>query len=718
MFCRLAPAADPSDNLLANPGFERPLNRGGWVYIPGAETQGILYQTFAWSHSGHFSLKLIPNQTNIVDWEPFDFGAMETISPTAYRGKTLYFGGWMKAEGGATAIIRMTISTASGGIIYRELTQSSSTPDYFRDLMDVPDEDLSSITLECSVRGTAGAAYFDDVVVSPSLAGTVQVGQYDPGPPLGAAISIDTTQVLRTIPDSLYGMNLEWVFNGHTLWDQYNQELNQRLLNLSSSIGVRLWRYPGGVFANHYHWLNGIGPQDSRPGTPIQPGGSLSANGFGTDEALTFANATGAGDMMFTVNANTGTPQEAADWVRYVNNGNRHVSYWEIGNELYLAVVDDNGNPVAWTPEQYSQTFLDFAAAMRAADPSIKLGADIEFHYPFRGCARMGDTGCWTDVILKNVGSQLDFVSVHNGFAPLGLAPLSGPDAGWDVRTVYSAMLAFPVLLTDLMNGLSEKIDELAGANAPNITIAATEWGPLFDIGPYSRLVDHVKTLGSALYVASAFNVLLRNPRVQQAVAFKLLDENVFGWMGLRQGLYVSKAPYYAFQLYAQHFQPQLVATTTQSPTYDSRTVLGVPAIKNVPYLDVIASTSTDGNTLSIIVTNRHFDRAVDTWINLGNFWASGTGTAWTLNGTALDANTGTDLTPGVAPQSFVVPDGRYNQGGQGEIWVDSTNFDATGSVLYYEFPPHSVTALVLTAGVPQGCGQGSPSGGVNCPSN
>lgn len=693
-------AAEKPSNLLKNPGFESLFRKGEWEFIPETSSQGVATRVTDWSPEGGHSLKLAPNKTNVNDWRPYDFSVTQPLSTTAYRGKPLYFGGWMRATGGATAVIRMIVTLKSGEIVFRELRESGERGVYWRDIMDVPPEEIGKLTLMCAVRGTAGAAYFDDVIVSPELASSFKVGQYDPGPPLSASIYVDVTRKLRDIPRTLYGMNIEWVFNGHTLWDRYNTRLNDHLLNLAADLGVSMWRYPGGVFANHYHWRNGIGPPELRPVVPTEPGADYSENGFGTEEALAFTAATGARDMMITVNSNTGTPEEAAAWVRYINNGRRRVNYWEIGNELYLRVADADGNPIVWTPDSYASSFLEFADAMREVDPDIRIGADVEFHYPFLGCSRMDDSGCWTDIILRKTARQLDFVSVHNGFAPLGLAPLSGRDAGWDVRTVYSSTLAFPVLWAQEMEELGRRIDQLAGEHAPRIKIVASEWGPLFDVGVYSRLVDHVKTLTSGLLVSTSLNALLRNRRVEAATAFKLLDEVVYGWIGPRQGQYVAKAPYFAFQMYARHLLPLLVDTRTFVPSYDSRTVLGVPAVREVPYLDVVSTTREDRSEVAIAVTNRHFDRAIAARINLSGFSATAAGTAWTLTGTGVDANTGTDVPEILVPQDAAAPDNRFFQGGPGEVWVESRDLPASGGWLQYEFPPHSVTVLVLR-GIP-----------------
>lgn len=704
----------PSDNLVLNPGFERAFRKGEWEYLNGNSDTGYPVRTRDWAQDGNYSIKLVPNSKNEETWLPFEFALTQSLSPTKFNGKPLYFSASMRAEGGATAVMRIFAALKNGQFVFRELRESGSTAVRWEDIYDVPAAEIVSMQVMISVKGKSGAAYFDDVIVSESMTSKiVKKGQYDPGLPLWATIAVSAGTVVRNIPRDVYGMNVEWAFNGHTLWDQYNQRLNDRITGIASDAGITLWRYPGGVFANHYHWKNGIGPQNTRPVVAVEPGASLSENGFGTDEVFDFAARTGASGLIMTVNANTGTPQEAAEWVKYSNNGSRRARYWEIGNELYLRVVDADNNLHVWTPEEYSQTFMDFAKAMRESDPDIKLGADIEFHYPFDGCSQIGETGCWTDVILKQTASQLDFVSVHNGFAPLGLAPLGGPDAGWDVRTVYSSLMSFPILYKRLMDGLSDRIDALAGENAPRIKIAATEWGPLYTIGDFSRLVDHVKTLGSGLMVSGVMNVLVSHPRIEVATAFKLIDEVVYGWLGPRQGLYVVRAPYLAFQLWSRNFLPVLVRTDLWSPTYDSRSVLGMPAIQGVPYLEAATSVNEDRTELVMIVTNRHFDRPIRTSIQLADFYSQPDALALTLNGTGIDANTGTDLPPGWAAQAVAVPDGRFEKGGPGEVSVESTQFKAGGSCLVYEFPAHSVTVLKFKANAqpvaPDPCLQPAP---------
>src|SRR5262249_6548826 len=158
----------------------------------------------------------------------------------------------------------------------------------------------------------------------------------------------------------------------------------------------------------------------------------LSSNAFGTDEALQLADAVGA-HLMITANVLTGTPDEAADWIRYVKAGGHSVPRWEVGNELYLDFTQFTPPQPNWTADQYAHAFLNYATAMRAADPQVQLGAGLEYSLSPSAFRVHPD---WEKTVLQEAASQIDFVAVHNAFAPV----LPIEDAGWDGRTVYSTL--------------------------------------------------------------------------------------------------------------------------------------------------------------------------------------------------------------------------------------------------------------------------------------
>ena len=124
------------------------------------------------------------------------------------------------------------------------------------------------------------------------------------------------------------------------------------------AIKVPNMRWPGGCFADEYHWRNGIGPRDRRPAT-LNPnwGGVIEPNTFGTHEFMDFVQQIGA-DAYLSINVGSGTPAEAADWLEYLTtpqpsalgkqraaNGhpepyaNSHAWHWQRG--LGLRRIDD-----------------------------------------------------------------------------------------------------------------------------------------------------------------------------------------------------------------------------------------------------------------------------------------------------------------------------------------------------------------------------------------
>ena len=252
----------------------------------------------------------------------------------------------------------------------------------------------------------------------------------------GAVISVTSVSPIRSIPPTLFGTNLEWIWNGDLVWNGNSED--PRYAALIGEAGPTLFRFPGGLFADYYNWQNGVGPQSSRPVSVSMPGGAVSANTFGTDEALQLAKSAN-GQLLITVNAGTGTPQEAAAWVQYINKSGTgaRVDYWEIGNELYIPASTIGGVGIAtMSAPQYASTVIAFAAAMKAVDPTIKVGVILDESFNTQ------DSSSWTTTVLSQAGTSIDFVAVHNAYAPT----MSGSQ-NYDVHSVYEAMLAAPAMV-------------------------------------------------------------------------------------------------------------------------------------------------------------------------------------------------------------------------------------------------------------------------------
>ena len=170
-------------------------------------------------------------------------------------------------------------------------------------------------------------------------------------------------------------------------------------------LGVPVLRWPGGCFADDYHWRDGIGPASKRPKRVNQHWGNyLEDNSFGTHEFMGFCRLIGA-EPYFAANLGSGTPEEFRDWIEYCNypkgsalsdlraaNGSPEpfrVRYWGVGNELWGC----GGNFTPDRPKEFRHfaTFARPSAAPSAAPISSRLRPqrrrrplDSRLHGPLR----------------------------------------------------------------------------------------------------------------------------------------------------------------------------------------------------------------------------------------------------------------------------------------------------------------------------------------------
>ena len=222
--------------------------------------------------------------------------------------------------------------------------------------------------------------------------------------------------------------------------------------SLMSQAGIGMMRYPGGSYGDIYHWQ-----------TNTAPGGYV-APGTGFDSFMSTVQAVGAQPMLIA-NYGTGTPQEAADWVRYANITKGYgARYWEIGNEIYgngyYGADWEADNHAQKSPAAYADNVIQYATAMKAVDPAIKIGAVLTLpgNWPDSVVAS-GDSGDWNHTVLSIAGAAIDFVIVH--WYPSG----SGA----------ATMLGEPAQVAGELAQLRQEIGQYAGPNGPSIGIAMTE---------------------------------------------------------------------------------------------------------------------------------------------------------------------------------------------------------------------------------------------------
>lgn len=277
-------------------------------------------------------------------------------------------------------------------------------------------------------------------------------------------IDVDVRAGLATVPATALGVN-------HAIWDA---ELSSpAVADLLREAGVKMVRYPGGSYADIYHWRD-----HTAPGGYVAPGTDF-------DTFMAAAERTGA-EPMIIANYGTGTAQEAADWVRYANVTKGYdATYWTIGNENYgnghYGSAWEADNHADKSPKEYASHVVAYSRAMKAVDPGIKVGAVLTMpgNWP-DGIVGEGDQGTWNEEVLRRAGDAIDFVDVH--WYPGGS---SAADS-----------LTKAAHIEDAVHLLREQLDTLA---RPGIGISLTETN--VGVGP--------NTQPGALFLADVYSGLL-----------------------------------------------------------------------------------------------------------------------------------------------------------------------------------------------------------------
>ena len=474
--------------------------------------------------------------------------------------------------------------------------------------------------------------------------------------------TVDVDQITLTPTDNVDGFDPD-VLGRTRVWD------------------VPLLRWPGGNFASGYHWQDGIGPRDKRPTLRNPAWGGIEPNHVGTHEFITFARLTGATPQL-TVNAGDGTPDEAAAWVRYCNapttdrwgsrrarNGSAKpfgVNIWEVGNELY------GGWQIGHAQAQENAgRFVRFRDAMLQADPTLRLIATGKGD-EFTPDGLMRDNA-WNGALLqaaaKNGGQAPDWISMH----PLVPLPDYAKGATYDEQ--YESALAHPAFLDNTqIPAVMRQIQEAQGAN-PRTRIAITEWGIIVGGETWQQSPNH-DSLAGAIYNALALNAMLRNSDwVTLANMTALLHGGgIKKWHGVT---YVDPQ-YYTQQMYAHAHPHTPVGTITTGPGSDVPARVSMPAVGDVPDVDVFAARSA-GNKLTVFAVNRHRHQPRPLRLQVANFRAKGV-KALLLSGDDPRAHNSLDAPDAVHPRPLAVP-----------LWTGRADDD-----WQITLPPHSLVALTL----------------------
>ena len=329
------------------------------------------------------------------------------------------------------------------------------------------------------------------------------------------------------------------------------------------ALQIPVLRWPGGCFADEYHWRDGIGPQNQRP-TMVNSnwGGTVEDNSFGTHEFFNFCELLGI-EPYLSANVGSGTVEEMAKWVEYITavdgpmakeraaNGRKEpwkLKYLGVGNESWGC----GGN---FTPEEYANVYRRYQTYARDFDGNklykIASGAsDYDYN--------------WTDVLMKNAGRHMNGLSLHY------YTVWNWDDKG--AATNFSPELYYYTL------GKALEVDSVVSRHAqimdkydPNkkVDLILDEWGTWWNVEPGMN-PGHLyqqNTMRDAMVAALSLNVFHKYAdRLKMTNIAQIA--NVLQSMVLTEGDKMVLTPtYYVFKMYVPHQGGTLIPLSINSPS-------------------------------------------------------------------------------------------------------------------------------------------------------
>jgi alpha-N-arabinofuranosidase len=477
-------------------------------------------------------------------------------------------------------------------------------------------------------------------------------------------LSVDVSKAGAKIDRNIFGQFAEHLGHGvyEGIWVGPDSKIpNTRgirtdVVTALKALKVPNVRWPGGCFADEYHWRKGIGPGDQRV-VSLNPnwGGVTEPNTFGTHEFMDFLDQIGA-EAYISVNVGSGTPQEAAEWLEYMTTAqpttlakeraaNGHpapykVAFLGIGNESW----DCGGN---MTPDYYLSLMKIYSRFVRNFNPEqqdkqqmLKIAVG-----PGGDGPRWTD---WTEAIMKayqhhSWSWDINGLSMHS--YTVGHWPPSYTSVGFG-ETEYSQILKFTLDMEDLISKHSAIMDKYDPQK--KVALVVDEWGgwyaPLSGSNP-GFLVQQ-NSLRDAILAALNLNIFARHAdRVRMANIAQMI--NVLQAMIITDKEKVVLTPtYHVFKMYVPFQDATFVPVTFDAGTYRHGDI-------SLPRVDAIAAKDAAGK-LWLAITNLDPNQTMEVEASLAGITAK-SAAGETLTAPKVDSVNTFDAPHTVAPKPISV---------------------------------------------------------------
>lgn len=395
-----------------------------------------------------------------------------------------------------------------------------------------------------------------------------------------ARLFIQETKALGTINEEIYGhfaehlgrCIYEGIYVGEESEIPNRNGMRTDVVEALKEMRVPLLRWPGGCFADEYHWKDGIGPKENRKKMiNTNWGGVLEDNSFGTHEYMELCRQLGCKTYV-NGNVGSGTVQEMSEWVEYMTfdgvspmadlrrrNGREEpwrVDYFGVGNENWGC----GGN---MTPEYYANLYRRYQTYVRNYDPERPIakicgGANVDDYHWTREVLRVTH-----DHTLSQFHGFMDGLSLHYYVHPGGWdnkgSATEFDEAEW-YRTMYKAYY-----MEELIKKHGDIMDEYDPER--KIGMIVDEWGCWFDVEPgtHPGFLYQQNTMRDAVAACLTLNLFNKHcDRVKMANLAQMV--NVLQAVILTEGSKMLLTPtYHVFHMFRHHQNARLLESCLQT---------------------------------------------------------------------------------------------------------------------------------------------------------
>ena len=595
---------------------------------------------------------------NLANGSPVHSGA-QSASVTADAWEAIYLHHDALDTSSYTDLTFWIHGGASGGQLLhvQALLNGSAQPAVT--LAALPANTWQKISLSLASLGVANQPNMDGLWIQ-DRSGTTQPTFYVDDisltavpPPSVVNITVDASQTIRTVDLRHFGVNA-------AVWDAVFDTATT--ISLLTEMGNQTLRFPGGSLSDDYHW------QSNTTGNNTWQW----ATSF--DRFAHVATGTAA-QVYLTVNYGSGTPAEAADWVRYANITQSYgFKYWEVGNENYGVWETDN-NTRPHDPYTYASRFRDYYNQMKAVDPTVKIGAvavtgeDSYANYTDHPATnlRTGQThNGWTPVMLSVLGSlgvTPDFI-IHHRYPQ---APGAESDGG-----LLQSSSSWAADAADLR----QQLNDYLGTAAAAVELVCTENNSV-----YSNPGKQTTSLVNGLFLADSIGRAMKT------------EFNGVIWWDMRNGQDTANnnsASLYGWRLYGDYG-----IVTAANPAGAADRYPAFYVAKLLQYFarggDVLVMAGSDFNllapyaarradgSLTLLVINKSASTALNANVTLNGYSPAGTLYAY----------------------AYGIPQDDAARTGVGSADIALSSYSIAGSTFAFTFPPYSAMVLSLNGAPP-----------------